>query len=334
MWLPLNRAAQAEDLKTMLERLNRVDTATALDAPSITPWHIKISVQLFDAQGKPAEQGLIEEWWAGPQLDRITFTVPSYKATELQNSTGFFRTKGAEPPPLMLELLREQVVHPMPPERDIEGTKPETRKEKFGKATLECIMLDRPIKAVAYLPTGLFPTYCMDAGKDSLRASYDYGGQLILRNRVEDFQGRAVAEDIAITHDGVHTASAEVFKLETKPPDDPAFAAVFAQSDDLERMPGRPLRVGAATMAATLLSKVNPKYPEAAKTRNAAGTVTLQAVIGRDGAVQFVRLVAAPDPDLGNAAMDAVKQWIYKPWMLNGEPVEVETTMIVTFSPG
>jgi TonB family protein len=289
---------------------------------------MKAAVQMFDAQGQPGEQGIIEEWWSGPRMDRVVYAVPSYKATELQNAAGFFRTRGAAQPPLMLELLREQVVHPMPPQRDFEGTRPEVRRQKFGKATFDCIMLDRPVKAVAYFPIGLFPTYCMDAGSVSLRASYDYGSQLILRNELDEFQGRTVAKDISIDQRSIPAARARVFKLEAKAADD----AVFAQGDDLERMERRPVQVGAATMAGTLVSKVNPSYPAAAKAKNAVGAVTVQAVIGRDGRVDFVRLVAAPDLDLGNAAMAAVKQWIYKPYLLDGEAVEVETTMIVSFS--
>jgi TonB family protein len=219
------------------------------------------------------------------------------------------------------------VVHPMPQQRDVAGSKAEARKEKFGKATFECIMLDRPIKAVAYFPIGLFPTYCMDAGRDSLRASYDYGSQVILRNEVDAFQGKAVARDITVSRGGTLAATARVFKLEAGAGD----YTEFAQNDELEHGV-RPLRVGAATMAGTLVSHVNPSYPAAAKERNAAGTVTLQAVIGRDGRVGFIRLVAAPDVDLGNAALAAVKQWVYKPYLVDGEAVEVETTMIVSFS--
>jgi TonB family protein len=330
LFLSSRQAARAEDSDAIGARLQRVDAATALDASGVAPWHMKMSVQLLDAQGQPTEQGLIEEWWSGPTRDRVVYALPSYKATELQTEAGFFRTKGAEQPPLMLELLREQVVHPMPAARELEGAKPEVRKEKFGKAPLECIMLDRPIKAVAFFPIGLFPTYCMDAGKESLRASYDYGSQMILRNEVEDFQGKAVAWEISVDRGSTPAAKAQVFKLEAKAGED----ALFIPGDELASIGARPLRVGAATMAFLLLSKVNPKYPGAAKASNATGTVTLQAVIGRDGVVKFVRVVAAPTADLGDAAMLAVKQWIYKPYRLDGAAIEVETTMIVSFTSG
>src|ERR1700677_475927 len=94
LWL--GQALPAEDAGAIAARLHRVDVATALDVAGVAPWHMKMSVQLFDAKGQPGEQGTIEEWWGGPQRDRVVYAVPSYKATELQHDAGFFRSKGAE----------------------------------------------------------------------------------------------------------------------------------------------------------------------------------------------------------------------------------------------
>jgi protein TonB len=59
--------------------------------------------------------------------------------------------------------------------------------------------------------------------------------------------------------------------------------------------------------------------------------VVLQATIGKDGLMENVRVVNGP-PLLQQAALDAVRQWTYKPYLLNGEPVEVETTVNVVFA--
>ena len=59
--------------------------------------------------------------------------------------------------------------------------------------------------------------------------------------------------------------------------------------------------------------------------------MVLQALIGKDGSVQNLHVVSG-HPMLTGAAMDAVKQWLYKPYYLNGEPVEVETTINVSFT--
>jgi protein TonB len=73
-----------------------------------------------------------------------------------------------------------------------------------------------------------------------------------------------------------------------------------------------------------------PEYPHVAKVAHVEGTVVLEAVIGKDGAVKDLRAVSGP-PMLANAAIAAVKQWRYKPYYLNGQPTEVDTTIKVNF---
>jgi protein TonB len=93
------------------------------------------------------------------------------------------------------------------------------------------------------------------------------------------------------------------------------------------------IRVGGNVQAASLVRKVEPIYPPIAKTAHISGTVVLHAIIGKDGSVQNLEYVSGP-PLLMKNAMDAIKQWRYKPTMLNGEPVEVDTTISVVFSLG
>jgi protein TonB len=81
-----------------------------------------------------------------------------------------------------------------------------------------------------------------------------------------------------------------------------------------------------------LVHRVAPQYPDQAKQARLQGTVVLQAVIGKDGSVHSVRALKG-NPVLAQAAMDAVKQWRYRPYALNGEPVEADTEISVTFSP-
>jgi len=81
----------------------------------------------------------------------------------------------------------------------------------------------------------------------------------------------------------------------------------------------------------TLVYSVKPEYPEAAKQARIEGVVTVGAIVGKDGKVTRVQAVNG-NPLLVPAAITAVKQWLYRPVMVNGEPVEVRTTIEVTFS--
>lgn len=91
------------------------------------------------------------------------------------------------------------------------------------------------------------------------------------------------------------------------------------------------IRVGGNVQAANLIRKIAPTYPPLAKQARVQGTVRLNAVIGKDGSIQNLNVVSG-HPLLVNAALEAVRQWQYKPTLLNGEPVEVVTTIDVNFT--
>ncbi len=82
-----------------------------------------------------------------------------------------------------------------------------------------------------------------------------------------------------------------------------------------------------------LIHKITPVYPRLAINIRQQGTVLLQATIGRDGTIQNLHAVSGP-PFLVPAALDAVRQWRYRPYLLNNEPVEVETQITVNFTLG
>jgi protein TonB len=94
-----------------------------------------------------------------------------------------------------------------------------------------------------------------------------------------------------------------------------------------------PVRVRVSTGVATglLIRKVTPTYPQLAKQARIQGSVVLQAEISKDGTIQNLQLISG-HPMLAPAAIEAVKQWRYKPYLLNGEPVAVETQVVVNFS--
>ncbi|MHB8753834.1 MAG: energy transducer TonB [Candidatus Acidiferrales bacterium] len=92
-------------------------------------------------------------------------------------------------------------------------------------------------------------------------------------------------------------------------------------------------RVGGQVEAANLIHQVMPVFPQIAKTAHISGTVVLHAIIAKDGTVQELQFISGP-PLLMRAAMDAVKQWRYRPTLLNGQAVKVDTTVTVIFNLG
>ena len=93
------------------------------------------------------------------------------------------------------------------------------------------------------------------------------------------------------------------------------------------------LRISSGVAAGMLVLQIKPQYPRLAMQARVQGTVVLQAVIGKDGTVHDLHVISG-HPLLAPAAIEAVKQWRYRPYLLNNEPVEVDTQVNVNFTLG
>jgi TonB family protein len=107
--------------------------------------------------------------------------------------------------------------------------------------------------------------------------------------------------------------------------------AASGGSDSNAAKAPKQVTVSSEKMSHNLLNKVVPVYPPAAKKAKIQGKVELDAVIGTDGNVENLRVISGPQ-ELQQSALDAVRQWTYKPYLLNGDPVEVETTISIIYN--
>ena len=110
-------------------------------------------------------------------------------------------------------------------------------------------------------------------------------------------------------------------------------AAIFRSTEhrtEVRQTVRGPVRVPSTIQEGLLLHKTIPVYPPIARTSGIQGTVVLQATISRMGTIENLRVISG-SMMLQQAAINAVQQWQYKPYLLNGEPVEVETTVNVIF---
>jgi TonB family protein len=93
----------------------------------------------------------------------------------------------------------------------------------------------------------------------------------------------------------------------------------------------KPHSIPPEMMAQNVISKVTPKYPPDAKKAGIQGTVVLDAVINKTGHVENLKVASGPN-ELQSSALDAVRQWTYKPFLLNGDPIDVATTISVVYT--
>jgi Gram-negative bacterial TonB protein C-terminal len=324
--LPLLPAAHAaDDPAALTDRLHQAETDSSLSAPDLKPWHLKLDVQLFDAKGKPSEQGTIEEWWASTTTYQIAYTFPSYTAVEILNGKDFSKTKGAGSVPFLIKLLLNQVVHPMPSAVEISAVTPDLRQHSFGKMQLECIMLDLKIEPPVPAPWGLYPTYCFDPGKDSLRLSFSYGSQFIVRNAIGRFQERSIATNIKVSANGFDEATAHISVLEsnssiTLPETDQTTLQLIDQS----------LSPGHGVIPGRKIGGNHPVYPDLPEKRSTKGESSIDALIGTDGHVHSMKLISTSDPYFAISALNSVQSDTYTPFMLNGKPVEATLNIKIT----
>ena len=89
-------------------------------------------------------------------------------------------------------------------------------------------------------------------------------------------------------------------------------------------------RIPSGEMAGHVETRVNPVYPPDAREAHIQGSVVLRAVISKKGVIENLSVVSGPD-ELTDSAVEAVKQWVYTPYELNGEPVDVQTTITVNY---
>ncbi len=94
----------------------------------------------------------------------------------------------------------------------------------------------------------------------------------------------------------------------------------------------RRIRVGGAVAQSNLQSKVQPIYPAAAKAAGVQGTVEIETTISKEGVPVDLRVLSSPSDDLSESALEAVRQWRYRPTLLNGEPVQILTVVVVNYT--
>jgi TonB family protein len=103
--------------------------------------------------------------------------------------------------------------------------------------------------------------------------------------------------------------------------------AAYAQPSEPRRV-----RIGGEVAQANLTTKVQPIYPASAKAAGIQGTVDLEVAISKDGVPEEIRVVSSPSDDITESALEAVRQWRYRPTLLNGEPIDVATHVIVNYT--
>jgi len=163
---------------------------------------------------------------------------------------------------------------------------------------------------------------------DEIRSTHNFGSRTVVINAIGNFLGHKVAAQVDVLSGTSTVATAKITGLAIYTPDPDQ----FVPTPEMQHNFANVARISGGVIAGNILTKAAPVYPESARSNHVGGTVVLHALIGRDGHVYALRPVSSPDDDLTISAVAAVRQWTYKPYLLNGVPTEVDTTIMVNFN--
>jgi TonB family protein len=321
--------AAAADAQAIAQQVMQ---SNGLSEQSLQPWHIKITFKLLDTKGNTKDEGTFEEYWAGPEKFKRTFTSSGFTQTEFHTADGLRLTGTVNPVPESLGDLAREFVHPIAFNTEsLDSTHFDLHELSAGSAKLSCLSAVRnPPANSSAMP--LNETYCLSESAPILRIHLRGNGIRVLRNNIVLFQGKYLPRDIEAYGMGIppqlgpHFYSAHLESAETiKTMDD----ALFVPPADAIKPP-KQITLAEDAARAQLLEHPKAVYPAIAVAARVSGDVVLPITIGADGHVQTIRILDGP-PMLRQAAIDAILQWTFKPFIEQGNPVTVSTVMTVKF---
>jgi len=322
-------APPVEMPKDPVALLDLAANSNGLGGNGMKPWRLKASFEVLDEQGAVREQGTIEEAWAGEHKSKTTYTVGADSETDYDSDKGMLRTITGKPSIGQAINAITLFVHPIPDEQTRSHWTVGIEKRDAGKLKVDCIAV-KSFKSPSGDHEISGPMFCLDADRPSLRASVQpFGGFQVLFNSIRGFQDRYVAGEISELRNGKKVLAVHLLSLDLI---DAVDAAEFTPPPDATPVE-RKIAISSAVAQGNLVKSVAPDYPIYAKETGVSGTVVLQAQIGKDGKISNLRAISGPDI-LREAAINAVKQWVYRPYLLNGEPVSVDTQINVVFNLG
>ena len=316
--------------------------------PSLKPWHLKATYQLYDEKGNPSKQGVFEYWWALLEQDaphyryRFSWSRPGakYSGWYLEHTEYAYESVG-EPLNLFEYKLQSLLVAPLPVFfyghlRDVSAVAADANTDNPSGLCVN--LVPNPFhEAKPKLPPNFsLPTYCFNVDGAALLSIDSPNDRLLTRfDGIVHSQGKYFPSQITIL-DGKHKLlTAKVEAVNAIGASDPAFVPDAAASRTQIGGAGegwpQMYSLSREFAATRLLKKVEAVYPAEAELKQIQGTVVLAVTIGTDGRTHYIRVLSTPDTTLADAAFRAVSQWEYKPYEVGGQKEPVDTVIYFVF---
>jgi hypothetical protein len=306
--LRVDKQTSQADSQDLANWISKEETLNGLNSPDPRPWHIVISYDQFDRDGDNVHSGIFEEYWASPTKYKRIYKSDDFNQTDFGTDKGLFREGDQGWPSGAASEVREAVIDPFFYAAALTGFSVRSVERTFSGYPLRCFLLEKGSLGASD-PT----QYCFEPGGSALRYNRGFGWYQTVYNQIVPFQGRNLARDVEVTDGGKPYLKLHVETIE-----------LIAQVDEAAFAPPSdaiPIGDRISGVNPTLIHSVALKLPDSLPPGNY--TVTAEMLIGKDGRVVTVHAISGP-PAACKACEDAIKQWIFRPYLVMGKPVEVE----------
>jgi len=292
----------------------------SLTAPGMKPWHLRARFKYFAPDGSVQREMLMEEWWASPEHSKTTYSWPGFTRTEYRVGDKIFFVGSDK----VSVIVTSMVLHPLPLPSGLDSVTYQAKEIEVGKGKLKCYLETPKHPGDKSTASAVVASYCFDEPGQLLRlVEYSFGSRMVL-DQIVAINGHYVAKQITLANSqGKPSQTITVEQLDPQLGVDEAALSPPPDASPLRRR----VSVSSRVMQGNRISGDEPRYPLNTSVR---GTVVLQATVNEQGTIEDLKAVSGP-PALQQAALEAVRGWRYKPYLFDGDPVQVQTTINVVF---
>jgi hypothetical protein len=300
------------DAVDLTKWLSKGAALNGLQSTDLQPWHIIVTYDQFDEDGDNVQRGSYEEYWAGTKKYRRIYKGDKLNQTDFATEKGLYRLGDQQWPDRAQLQVRNEIVDPFSYATTLVGVHGRNIERIFSGYKLECVLIERD--------SGISnpPQYCFEPDGSVLRYSKGFGWFQTVYNQIVPFQGRNLAREVEVTDGGKPYLKLHLETVE-----------LISHVDDADFVPP-PTAIGPLGHRVFGVQPVPtktgfPQWPASLRSRHF--TVTAEVVIGKDGHVVSAHGVSGP-PEGFKACEESARRWVFKPYTILGEPVEVETKLM------
>ncbi len=318
----------AEDMRRNLAEASKT---SRLESEGTSPFRLEVAFETFDYQGKPDGSGTMVEEWLKPGTQRRVLTYRGSTWTQTSRAGVVRLTGNSFPASYMEDKLIHALLDPGPTEDRLRSVTPNYKPLTIGTVALDCVIL-APVDVVRKTdtPDNVPSSYCMSDSPRVVRAVQERYSVDILYSHFLSLDQHFIAKDVAITQGLVQRGTAHVTSLTLAPGlKDADFVLPVGSDSSAEELR---LMAGSLMDKDAMVNKVTPRYPEDARQARIQGTVTMDAVVDEAGMVQRLEVISTPFDSMARESIAAVKQWQYKPYLVDGKPTAFRLVLSVNFS--